>query len=259
MESARAEYVVDRVDADGYEPDVIDGAQVGEIHQIEPVDLADQLDVCVWRADPATYDYLFESDGVPRRRRRGDGRASRQWREDRPAGGDVGTSVPAHDHLDDHAAVEKIHGDRELTQVKPAAADRWRPAPRPRLRPRGVDRRSTLPRTRGPQRGMPAPDQIQPGHRHGGRDFKLVRTGLRDRRRPPHQRAAGTHTRARCARRGQAEGPARRKRETLTSCCSSRKCTSGRWTTRRAVGGVQLQRRDRRDAHFPHHLSTSKS
>jgi hypothetical protein len=30
MESARAQYVVDRVDAGGYEPDVIDGAQVGE-------------------------------------------------------------------------------------------------------------------------------------------------------------------------------------------------------------------------------------
>jgi hypothetical protein len=36
MDSARAQYVVDRVDAEGYEPDVIDGAQVGEFHQIEP-------------------------------------------------------------------------------------------------------------------------------------------------------------------------------------------------------------------------------
>ena len=41
MESARAPYVVDRVDAEGYEPDVIDGAQVGEFHQIEPVDEVD--------------------------------------------------------------------------------------------------------------------------------------------------------------------------------------------------------------------------
>jgi uncharacterized cupin superfamily protein len=62
MDSARAQYVVDRVDAEGYEPDVIDGAQVGEFHQIEPVNSADKLDVCLWRADPATYDYLFESD-----------------------------------------------------------------------------------------------------------------------------------------------------------------------------------------------------
>ena len=42
MDSARAQYVVDRVDAEGYEPDVIDGAQVGEFHQIEPVDSAGQ-------------------------------------------------------------------------------------------------------------------------------------------------------------------------------------------------------------------------
>ena len=30
MESAKAEYVVDRVDAEGYEPDIIDGTRVGE-------------------------------------------------------------------------------------------------------------------------------------------------------------------------------------------------------------------------------------
>jgi hypothetical protein len=39
--------VLDRVDAEGYEPDVIDGVQVGEFHQVEPVDAADKLDVCV--------------------------------------------------------------------------------------------------------------------------------------------------------------------------------------------------------------------
>jgi len=62
MQSARAQDAVDRVDAEGYEPDVIGGAQLGAFHQIEPVDSADKLDVCLWRADPATYDYLFESD-----------------------------------------------------------------------------------------------------------------------------------------------------------------------------------------------------
>ena len=62
METARTQYSVDRVDAEGYEADVIDGAQVGEFHQIEPVDSADKLDVCLWRADPAAYDYLFECD-----------------------------------------------------------------------------------------------------------------------------------------------------------------------------------------------------
>ena len=49
MDSARAHYVVDRVDAEGNKPDVIDGAQVGEFHQIEPVEAADKLDVCVAR------------------------------------------------------------------------------------------------------------------------------------------------------------------------------------------------------------------
>ena len=47
MESPRAQYAVDRVVAEGYEPDVIDGAQVGEFHQIEPVDSAAKLDVCL--------------------------------------------------------------------------------------------------------------------------------------------------------------------------------------------------------------------
>jgi uncharacterized cupin superfamily protein len=62
MENVRPAYAVDRVDAEGYEPDIIDGAQVGEMHQIEPGGSADKLDVCLWRSDPATYDYLFEGD-----------------------------------------------------------------------------------------------------------------------------------------------------------------------------------------------------
>ena len=63
MEGAKAEYVVDRVDAEGFVPEMIDGTQVGELHQIEPGGAsADKLDVCLWRSDPATYDYLFEGD-----------------------------------------------------------------------------------------------------------------------------------------------------------------------------------------------------
>ena len=63
MGSARAEYVVDRVDADGYEPDIIDGTQVGEFHQIEPKGAsADKLDACLWRSEVGTYDYLFVGD-----------------------------------------------------------------------------------------------------------------------------------------------------------------------------------------------------
>ena len=63
MESARAEYVVDRVDAEGYEPDIVDGSQMGEFRGLEPKGAsANELDVGVWRSDPATYDYLFEKD-----------------------------------------------------------------------------------------------------------------------------------------------------------------------------------------------------
>lgn len=63
MESAKPAYVVDRVEADGYEPDIIDGTQVGEFHQLELYGASvDELDVSLWRSDPATYDYLFEND-----------------------------------------------------------------------------------------------------------------------------------------------------------------------------------------------------
>jgi uncharacterized cupin superfamily protein len=63
MESATAKYVVDRIDADGYEPDIIDGSQVGEFHGLEPTGAsANTLEVGLWRSDPATYDYLFETD-----------------------------------------------------------------------------------------------------------------------------------------------------------------------------------------------------
>jgi uncharacterized protein len=63
MESATAKYVVDRVDAEGYEPDIIDGTQVGEFRGLAPTAAsANELDVGVWRSDPATYDYLFEND-----------------------------------------------------------------------------------------------------------------------------------------------------------------------------------------------------
>ena len=63
MESANAGYVVDRVDADVYEPDVIAWNAGGKFHQIQPAGgAADKLDACLWRSDPATYDYLFEGD-----------------------------------------------------------------------------------------------------------------------------------------------------------------------------------------------------
>jgi uncharacterized cupin superfamily protein len=63
MTNPTAEYVVDNVDAESYEPEMIDGSQVGEFHQLEPMGAsATELDVSLWRSDPATYDYLFERD-----------------------------------------------------------------------------------------------------------------------------------------------------------------------------------------------------
>ena len=64
MEGAKAEYVVDRVDAEGFEPDMIDGTQVGELHQIEPGGTLGQTSsMSAFGAQtPATYDYLFEGD-----------------------------------------------------------------------------------------------------------------------------------------------------------------------------------------------------
>jgi uncharacterized protein len=63
MEGATKTYVVDRVDAGSFEPDVIDGEQVGEFHQIEPGGASEsKLDVSLWRSDPGIYDYFFAGD-----------------------------------------------------------------------------------------------------------------------------------------------------------------------------------------------------
>jgi uncharacterized cupin superfamily protein len=58
-----AEFAVGSVDADNYEPEIIEGLQVGESHQLEPTGAsATDLDVSLWRSGPATYDYVFERD-----------------------------------------------------------------------------------------------------------------------------------------------------------------------------------------------------
>jgi len=59
MESAEKSYVVERIDVNGFEPDIVDGAQVGEFRGLE---LQGGLNVGMWRSDPATYDYPFETD-----------------------------------------------------------------------------------------------------------------------------------------------------------------------------------------------------
>jgi uncharacterized cupin superfamily protein len=64
MESAQAPYAVDRVAAtSGYEPDIVDGKQVGEFRQLEPnVGSDNELDASIWRSEPATYEYEFATD-----------------------------------------------------------------------------------------------------------------------------------------------------------------------------------------------------
>jgi uncharacterized cupin superfamily protein len=63
MNSTNVAYAVDRVEAEGFEPDIIDGSPVGESHRIEPRgDGQVKLNASLWRSEPATYDYLFEGD-----------------------------------------------------------------------------------------------------------------------------------------------------------------------------------------------------
>jgi len=64
MEPAHGSRAIDRVDAEGYEPFVVDGKQVGEIRWLWTT--ANQpstaLEVGMWRSQPATYDYFFAVD-----------------------------------------------------------------------------------------------------------------------------------------------------------------------------------------------------
>jgi uncharacterized protein len=63
MTNQTADYVVEHVDVEGYEPEMIDGSQVGECHQLELLGAsATALDVSLWRSEPARYDYTFDRD-----------------------------------------------------------------------------------------------------------------------------------------------------------------------------------------------------
>jgi uncharacterized cupin superfamily protein len=63
MSTIEAPYAVERPDARGYEPFMVDGVQVGEYHQLGTEGAAaDTLDAGLWRSEPATYDYFFATD-----------------------------------------------------------------------------------------------------------------------------------------------------------------------------------------------------
>ena len=127
MESTKADYVVDRVDAERYEPEIIDGTQVGEVHQIEPTgNSAEKLDASLWRSDPATYDYLFEGDeafhvvegaATVELPDTGETIELRDWRRR------VLRCRHAID-LDDHAAVQEVRGHSQLETFSATARAR---------------------------------------------------------------------------------------------------------------------------------------
>jgi hypothetical protein len=64
MEAAERPYGLDRIDAEEFEPFVVDGVPTGEIRWLRPGSgpAPEALEVGIWRSDPASYDYPFEVD-----------------------------------------------------------------------------------------------------------------------------------------------------------------------------------------------------
>jgi len=56
-------YAIDHRDAEEYEPDIVDGAQVGEFRQVRTA-AQNALEAGLWRSGPSVEDYLFEVDEV---------------------------------------------------------------------------------------------------------------------------------------------------------------------------------------------------
>jgi uncharacterized cupin superfamily protein len=56
-------YALDHRDAEEYEPDIVDGVQVGEFHQVSTA-AANALEAGLWRSGPSTEDYFFAVDEV---------------------------------------------------------------------------------------------------------------------------------------------------------------------------------------------------
>jgi uncharacterized cupin superfamily protein len=56
-------YALDHLDAEEYEPDIIDGVQVGEFRQVQTA-ARNSMEAGLWRSDPSVEDYFFEVDEV---------------------------------------------------------------------------------------------------------------------------------------------------------------------------------------------------
>jgi uncharacterized cupin superfamily protein len=63
MATLQKPYALDHRDADGYEPDVVDGVQLGEFRQVSTA-AENVLEAGLWRSDPGVVDYLFKTDEV---------------------------------------------------------------------------------------------------------------------------------------------------------------------------------------------------
>jgi uncharacterized protein len=61
---SQAEYHVGHVDAVDFEPMMVDGVPIGEVHWLRTEGShGNQHEACLWRTDaPASYDYFFEGD-----------------------------------------------------------------------------------------------------------------------------------------------------------------------------------------------------
>jgi uncharacterized cupin superfamily protein len=56
-------YALDHRDAERYEPFIVDGVQAGDYRQVS-TSAENALDAGLWRSEPATVDYVFETDEV---------------------------------------------------------------------------------------------------------------------------------------------------------------------------------------------------
>lgn len=62
MSTTQPPYAVDRGDAVGFEPFAPDGVPAGEIRWLHRHDAGGQLAAAIWRAEPCSFDYVFDTD-----------------------------------------------------------------------------------------------------------------------------------------------------------------------------------------------------
>jgi uncharacterized cupin superfamily protein len=63
MATVSKPYALDHRDATEYEPEIVDGVQVGEFRQVSTA-AENSLEAGLWRTGPSTEDYFFAADEV---------------------------------------------------------------------------------------------------------------------------------------------------------------------------------------------------